>query len=98
MVMAIVIVRGKWVCSFIVSSYYDVAGGDGDHNDEEKPTNTSYSGFFFLSARYWRFRTIEFFQGHDVSVTPDPQPGGPVYLCVRHLAQILFVVVGPTSR
>jgi hypothetical protein len=54
--MAIVIVRGKWVCNFIVSFCCDVVGGNGDYDDEDKPTDTSYSGFFFLSARYWIFR------------------------------------------
>jgi hypothetical protein len=54
--MAIVIVTGKWVCNFIVSSYYDVVGGNGDYDDEEKPTDSFDSGFFFLSAPYWIFR------------------------------------------
>jgi len=115
MVMAIVIVRVKWVCNFMVSSYCDVGDGDGDCDDKEEPTDTSYSGFFFLSygaaalfrsmaplpylsALYRRFQKVEFLQGDDVSVTPDPQPGGPGYLFVRHLAHALFVVGGPTSR
>ena len=40
--MAIVIVRGKWVCNFMVSSYCDVGDGDGDYDDDEEPTATSY--------------------------------------------------------
>ena len=52
----------------------------------------------FLTALYRRFQTVEFLQADDVSVTPDPRPGGPGYLFVRHLAQILFVMGGPTSR
>jgi len=115
MMMAIVIVRVKWVCNFMVCSYCDVGDGDGDYDDKEEPTDTSYSGFFFLSysaaasvrsmaplpflsVLYRRFQIVEFLQGDDVSVTPDPQPGGPWYLFVRHLAHILFVVGGPTSR
>jgi hypothetical protein len=33
-----------------------------------------------------------------ISVTPDPQPERPGCLFLRHLAQILSVVGGPTSR
>jgi len=47
--MAIMIVRGMWVCNFMVTSCCDVGEGDGDYDDKEEPTDTSYSGFFFLS-------------------------------------------------
>jgi len=99
----------------MVTSCCDVGEGDGDYDDKEEPTDTSYSGFFFLSygaaarfqpmapspflaALYRRFQTVEVLQDDDVGVTPDPQTGGPGYLFVRHLAQILFVMGGPISR
>jgi len=33
----------------MVTSCCDVGEGDGDYDDKEEPTDTSYSGFFFLS-------------------------------------------------
>jgi len=39
--MAIVIVRGKWLYTFVVASYCGVGDGDGDCDDKEEPTDTS---------------------------------------------------------
>jgi len=43
----------------MVGSYRDVGDGDDDYDDKEEPTDTSYSGFFFLSyGAAARFRSM----------------------------------------
>jgi hypothetical protein len=43
----------------MVSSYCDVGDGDGDYDDKEEPTDTFYSGFFFISyGAAARFRSM----------------------------------------
>ena len=68
--MAIVIVRVKWVCSFMVSSYCDVGDRDGAYDDKEEPTVTSYFGFFFFS-----YGAAASFRSMAISPSPPPFTG-----------------------